>query len=191
MSATVYQTLQYNGTYKRKITWNSMGQCFSYNVCPGDIIDVPASQARNAMGAAPFTKVKSKVTKPKKVRKTSEKRVKESEVAVEETFDVEDLVDPFEVEIEVDVEEDTVEEVMEPEVVVEESIVEETPEVVEEIEVVNEVEEDQPNTDFASMNKTELAEWLIANGIEDTVDELKKNLKDTLIKMCVDKEATL
>jgi hypothetical protein len=177
----VYQSIRYNGTYKRKITWNSMGQCFSYNVCPGDVIDVPMSQYRNAMACGPFTKVKTKVTKPKKVRKTSEYVSNEPEVAQEETLVIEDVVDPFEVEVEIDDEDVAEEAFVEPEFVEEPAT---------EVEEVVEVEE-KPNTDFAAMNKTELSQWLIDNGVEGTVDELMKNLKDTLITMCVEKEATL
>ena len=92
--------LRYVGTYKRKITWNSMGECFSYTIYLGDVIHVPASQMNNARGFAPFEVVPNGKKKKKTVgtvRKIFEKESSEVITAKDEkVFQKQDKLDPFE-----------------------------------------------------------------------------------------------
>jgi len=203
----MFVSLRYNGTYKRRITWNSMGECFSYVVRPGEIIEVPATQVKNAQGTAPLTLVKKKSKKGVKViRKIFEREA--SEVVTEEdkeVFKKQDKLDPFagyegdgrEVEIEIEddepeeellqeEEEAAEEEVEEPEDAEEEVAEEVAKEVVEEEDV-----EKKPDTDFAALNKKQLVAWLLNNGNGGKEYKLMKEKRDTLIKMCVDLEASL
>jgi len=209
-------SLRYVGTYRRRITWNSMGQCFCYVVNPGDIIDVPASQANNAKGAAPLVEAKLHATKAKRIKKIFE--AESTEVITpsdEEVFEKQDKLDPFAgcksdgqevvIEEETEVVEDKKEVVEAGEVVAEQE-----PEITEDVqkEVENEFEnldkafpqefldkldkDIVPDTDFASKNKSDLADYIIAHSQEELKKYvLLKEKRDTLIKMCVDLESSL
>lgn len=193
----MFTTLRYMGVNRRKITWNSMGQCFSYTVSPGEPVDIPTSQVNNAKAVAVLVEVEDKKRKHGRVRKIrkiiegeSSEVVTESDEAV---FQKQDRLDPFAnveasgQEVEIEIEED--EETKDVEI-----LKEEEEEVAEQDEVVVEEDDEESedgNTDFASKNKKELAAYLIDNNKELKEYVLLKERKDTLIAMCVDLEASL
>ena len=185
----MFTQLKYTGTYPRKITWNSMGECFSYNVHPGDIISVPSSQARNAQASGTFDVVSQKSVNhgAKIVRKFFEKEASESlsESDVQLLQDQSKL-SPFakvgtneEVEIEI---EDVP--VTKPAAVLDKPVL---------VKPVQFIVEDKSlvknDTDFASKTKKELVAWLIQNGSTEKDYVLLKEKKDTLISLCVEKQA--
>ncbi len=47
--------VKYNGTVKARLSWNSMGKGYSYNVLPGQILVITDDQAHNCCAAGPCT----------------------------------------------------------------------------------------------------------------------------------------
>lgn len=210
----MYIQLRFVGTSKKRVTWNSMGECFVYVVEPGEVISVPVSQANNAKAIGPFVEVhektqnvkrkKNPVAKVKKIfEKESSEVVTESDV---EVFTKQNKLNPFEkyetlderIEIPEESEETDIQDISfeddEEDKSEEDADITEVTE--EEKEEENSEEEDREvtetqNTDFSTFNKSQLADWLIEHGVDETSTQLMKNKRDTLISMCVNKEKTL
>ena len=93
----MFAVLRYVGTYKRRISWNSMGKAYSYVVSPGQLLQIPYSQMMNAKGAAPFEELE--VREGKHVRKVRRLVEKESTEVVtesdEDVFEKQDKLNPF------------------------------------------------------------------------------------------------
>lgn len=193
----MFVTLRYVGSYRRRITWNSMGECFCYVVNPGETFDVPASQAKNAAGAAPVEEVgPNRKKKVKRIRKIVEKESSEVVTKDDElVFEKQDRLDPFEnceadgeeVVIELD-EDDPTEELLNEEQ--EEEVVEE--EATEEVVTDKGTDVTDKGTDFVPWNKRDLCKYIIEHSAEELKEStLMRNGKDTLIAMCVALEESL
>jgi len=205
----MFVSIRYVGAFKRRISWTSMGQCYSYNVVPGETIDVPISQVNNAKGCAPFEDglKKNRKHKVRKVRKLFEKEstevvtkedenlfIKQDKLGLVSDEDEDEEVLPSVV-IEMDDDpEPTTEEII---AVVQNVIEEETEDVeieVEEEEVSEEGSVEEGNdTDFVALTKAELADYIIANdkANESSKTALLRERKDTLIAKCVQLESSM
>ena len=73
---------KFNGTKKTRVTWNSMGKGYSYNVDPGETIAVPDDQVQNICGCGHFIVISSnrRAIKPSVVKKSLERDVKPNPV---------------------------------------------------------------------------------------------------------------
>jgi len=158
--------VKFNGTNKARVSWNSMGKVYSYNVRPGEVLGIPDDQVNNICATGPFIIISG----PKKKNKGPKINKKVINTVVEKPVKV---VKPKPI----------VEEKKEPVVespVVEEPIVEEE-HVVEEEPVVEEITEDEETKVLPAYNeiKDETNEEDEVDGIDYT-----SLLKDELKEMC-------
>jgi hypothetical protein len=147
--------VKYNGTLKKKITWNSMGKGYAYNVRPGQIIQVPEDQITNVCGCGSFIVISSasklREQGPKIVKKTVQKQVEPTPVKVVKPLPVLMVDEPVEVEEVV---------VNEPVEVTEVTV----DEPVEERE--DEDEECEKTIDYTSIRKADLKDMCKKNGLK-------------------------
>jgi hypothetical protein len=176
--------LRYLGSGKKRISWVSSGQQFSYVVRPGDVIRLPQSELMKAMGVAPFEIVSEVVIKkPVKVKKPKDKEkdplVEQVIRTQEETEDVTEVVakkdkpDPLEKYETTSLSGAGGETQLPPQALVVPEPEEEEPEEFteldeEETEVLNKVvvEEDTPDVDYCSLRKAELKDKCKEKGLK-------------------------
>jgi hypothetical protein len=149
--------VKYNGTNKAKVSWNSMGKAFSYNVRPGEVIAIPDDQVNNIRAAGSFSIISApNMGKPKVIKKVIKKEtpikvvkpvpvVEPDPEPVEEP--VEDAFEDIDTESETKVLSSAVEDVEEGE------------------DLVDTEEEEDKSVDYTSIRKSDLKDMCKERGL--------------------------
>ena len=178
------QRVKYNGSAKQKICFTTMGQGFSYNVIPGEILTVPNIAIIPLMGCGVFEILNSH-EEPSEVQivnvsldDNNEEYIDEESDASEETLNLNEQLDPrVDDEFEDFIPRDEEEQTFGPDDTEPPYVAEET-----EKEVVEEMETEEIKIDYTSKRKAELKDMCAERGLKVTGN------RDDLITRLVDSD---
>ena len=141
--------IKFNGLKRAKITWNSMGKCYSYNVDPGEVIAIAEDQVGHACACGSFVILSSAKMLAKNGPKVNKK-------TIEATAPIK-IVKPLPV---------VEEQIEEPEEEVMETVIIEVEDEVEEEKVEEEVVKvEEKKLDYTSIRKKELKDMCKESGL--------------------------